>query len=35
MTVQQLIDILHKYSPDTRVVLDSREFGYDDVTGVV
>ncbi|MHA6892371.1 hypothetical protein [Ralstonia pseudosolanacearum] len=35
MTAQQLIDLLNKYSPDTRVVLDSCEFGYDDVTEVV
>jgi hypothetical protein len=35
MTVQQLIDLLLKCPPDARVVLDSCEFGFDDVSEVV
>jgi hypothetical protein len=32
MTVQQLIEILSTYQADARVVVDSGEFGYDDVS---
>lgn len=35
MTAQQLIDILLRYPPDTRVVVNSPEFGYDDVSEVL
>ncbi|MGE1002979.1 hypothetical protein [Ralstonia pseudosolanacearum] len=35
MTVQQLIEILRAYPADARVVVDSCEFGYDDVSTVV
>lgn len=35
MTVQQLIDILLTYPAHARVVVDSCEFGYDDVSAVV
>ncbi|SFO86166.1 hypothetical protein [Ralstonia sp. NFACC01] len=35
MTVQQLIEILRTYPADARVVVDSCEFGYDDVSTVV
>jgi len=35
MTVQQLIDTLLKHPPGARVVLDSSEFGFDDVSRVV
>lgn len=34
MTVQQLIDLLRTYPADARVVVDSCEFGYDDVSTV-
>lgn len=32
MTVRELIDILHDYPPDLRVVVNGYEDGYDDLT---